>query len=913
MRVSGAHIILFTYEENNCSYGQSIPINVFALPTADFSVTGPVCENESSLITYTGNASASANFIWDFDGGSIISGTGEGPYEVQWPGSGNKNISLVVVEDGCTSEMVSNTNIVEQPLDAPIINCNVTTNSIEFEWNEVTGASSYIVNLISGGPGVQNGRTYLVENLSAGDEVSIEVIAIGAGTCGNSAGQQSCTAADCPNDIVVDINPVADLCLDAFSGTSQLSVSVTGGNGNGVGTWTGRGISDALLGVFDPNISGLGTHIVRYIYQEDNCMYEENINFNVVSPPSAEFSIANQTCINSVISLEYLGTASTSANYQWDFDGGVATPGVGAGPHNIVWSTSGAKTISLVVIEDGCTSEIFSESVAISEAIEAPVLDCSASLSSVQFSWEEVVGAMGYEVNVLRGPMGRLMNNTYLVEGLTPGDEVVIEVTAMSDDPCGNVTSSSFSCIAEACAPISARLSGDATICEGDETRLIFDFQGEIGTFNVVIEDEDNNQITFSGIGDGHQEIVSPQKNSSYRLISASANLNMVCPVIVGGTANITVNPPLKAGVVGAPIVVCSGLDTLINLQEAISQITSGGRWEESSLIGSSGAAFDATEATFTPIAQMPGTYSFDYIVSDNGPCGEDLVTVIVELSSGPNADAGMDQELDCDFSPVTLNGGNSSTGNNISYNWSGPDGITSANDILNTEIPGTYRLTVMDLQSSCSSTDEVEVLLSDDIPSDLNYALVDPACAGDENGVLLIAGVVGGTAPYFYSLGGGVFNATTEYRALIPGTYSLIVQDAKGCEFETSFIINDPPVLAVDLGEDIEIEIGDSLTLDAQVNLPVEQVRWSPTSPLNCVGAECLKFPVKPNLSATYFVEVISDRGCKASDDIRVTINKERRVFFPTGFSPNGDNNNDLYLINAGSGVTQVNTFKIF
>ena len=66
-----------------------------------------ICENNPTTITYTGSSPTTANYTWNFNGGNILSGSGQGPYTVSWVGSGTKNITLDVVDGGCVSPQVS--------------------------------------------------------------------------------------------------------------------------------------------------------------------------------------------------------------------------------------------------------------------------------------------------------------------------------------------------------------------------------------------------------------------------------------------------------------------------------------------------------------------------------------------------------------------------------------------------------------------------------------------------------------------------------------------------------------------------------------------------------------------------------------------------------------------------------------
>ncbi|MEL6925400.1 MAG: hypothetical protein AAFO94_15235, partial [Bacteroidota bacterium] len=389
----GSHVIQYTYEENNCSYDESITINVLPQPTADFDAPDAVCASDAAAITYTGNASANANFTWDFDGGTIISGSGAGPYEVEWDIAGSRTIILNVEEAGCNAIAVNHIITVEAPLAPPIISCNATTNSVEFVWDEVPGASDYQVNLVSGPAGTVNNRSYSVDNLSPGDEVVIEVVAIGTALCGNSSAQFFCTAQDCPNNVTIDLDPVAPICLSANVTTITLNASVSGGNGGGAGSWSGTGIIDADAGVFDPADAGVGEHTIGYTYVEANCSYTQTTNIEVLAEPVADFSLSGTVCEEEIATISFTGSAGATAVYSWDFDGGTIESGTGAGPYEISWADSGTKNISLTISENNCTSPTAMQNLTVEEPLADPVISCAVTTNSVEFSWEEIDGA----------------------------------------------------------------------------------------------------------------------------------------------------------------------------------------------------------------------------------------------------------------------------------------------------------------------------------------------------------------------------------------------------------------------------------------------------------------------------------------------------------------------------------------
>jgi len=98
----------------------SVQVTVNPTPTSTFNSPSELCEGEAGLFTYTGNAGTSATYNWDFDGGTIISGTGKGPYYVSWANAGTYNISLSVFENGCNS-LATTIPVIVNPNPVPII------------------------------------------------------------------------------------------------------------------------------------------------------------------------------------------------------------------------------------------------------------------------------------------------------------------------------------------------------------------------------------------------------------------------------------------------------------------------------------------------------------------------------------------------------------------------------------------------------------------------------------------------------------------------------------------------------------------------------------------------------------------------------------------------------------------------
>jgi gliding motility-associated-like protein len=96
-----------------CLADTTIDVTVLSVPTSPFTASSPLCMGiDISTVTYTGNAPANATYTWDFDGGTIVTGSGQGPYEISWATSGTKTISLEVAVGSCISSLTTTTVLV---------------------------------------------------------------------------------------------------------------------------------------------------------------------------------------------------------------------------------------------------------------------------------------------------------------------------------------------------------------------------------------------------------------------------------------------------------------------------------------------------------------------------------------------------------------------------------------------------------------------------------------------------------------------------------------------------------------------------------------------------------------------------------------------------------------------------------
>ncbi|MCB0571052.1 MAG: gliding motility-associated C-terminal domain-containing protein [Phaeodactylibacter sp.] len=220
----------------------------------------------------------------------------------------------------------------------------------------------------------------------------------------------------------------------------------------------------------------------------------------------------------------------------------------------------------------------------------------------------------------------------------------------------------------------------------------------------------------------------------------------------------------------------------------------------------------------------------------------------------------------------------------------------------------GSYSLTVSD-QHACP--DSASALLNAPAPLSVALESIDPPCYGDESGIIIVNGVNGGVGPYLYSIDGSAFGGVPQFGQLGIGEHTVEVQDANGCLWEDQMEIYQPEQLAVELGIDKEIKLGDSIQLYAQTTYPVTMYRWEASDDLSCLN--CPDPYARPFESTAFSVRVTDENGCTAFDRITVFVDRRRNVFIPNVFSPNGDGQNDRFTIFTGPEAVNVKSFLIF
>ncbi|MEQ1745483.1 MAG: gliding motility-associated C-terminal domain-containing protein [Saprospiraceae bacterium] len=295
-----------------------------------------------------------------------------------------------------------------------------------------------------------------------------------------------------------------------------------------------------------------------------------------------------------------------------------------------------------------------------------------------------------------------------------------------------------------------------------------------------------------------------------------------------------------------------------------------------STVTGSILAGANSSKATVS----QAGTYSLLITDQSNG-CTATASIEVIQDAQIPLANAALPDTLNCLVTQLNLNGAGSTTGNNISYNWTTANGnIVSGATTLTPTVnqPGNYLLTVENNSNNCTSTFNVIVPQNIQAPvanAGPTFTLNCTVTSLQLNGSNSSAGAF---MTYLWSTANGNIvsgAATTTPTINQAGTYALLVTNTNnGCTATaTATALKDVAVPIVSIAAPVQLDcISSSVVLDgsnSSQGMPF-QLSWSGPQGGIVAGASTPQPTV--NLPGTYMLTISNlQNGCVDSMAVQV------------------------------------------
>lgn len=897
----GTYLLSILNVQNGCPNSASaVIVEDQVYPAADAGPEGLLnCFNPQILLDGSGSSSGSDfTYLWSTPDGNILSGETTAQPEVDGPGT-----YLLTVTNTVNHCVSANAVLVVEDFVAPLadagpgseLSCSITDialsgsgslgNNFTYTWTTTDG------NILSG-----NGTlTPLVDEAGL---YELEVFNTDNG-CSSSDQVTITTGVSYPVAAAGTANP-----LTCAVQSIQLNGAGSDVGPNFVYDWnspTGNILTGD--GTLSPVVNLPGTYTLFVTNLNNDCVTTASVvvPIDTVAPLAQAGQQALLTCAVQQLQLSGVGSSTGSPFvYQWTTANGSILANANTlaptidqpGEYQILVTNqiNGCSTADQVLVLEDVTPPL-------AAAASPGILTCavttltlsgagSSTGSIYDYTWSTIDG------NILSG------GNTLSPQVNEPGQYVLTvlnEFNGCSTSTSLGVQQNIVDPVADAgataeltCAVTSISLSGTAS---GNSPNL-----GYLWTTQ-------NGNITSGAT------TLAPAINQPGMYLLTVTDLQNGCTTSDQVLISQDIEPPLN--VIAAPgILTCVQLSVTLNGQASDSGPIFSPSWTTGDGNIVSGVQ------SLNPVVDQPGQYVLTILNSDNGCSSSSMVEVLQDIQA-PSVDAGEDFTLPCfedfGFLAGTADGG----GAGLFLEWTSGDGalLSGANTLSPTiGTGGTYVLLVTNQFNGCKASDEVLVL--ENFPANPQFEPEQPPCYQDK-GVIEILGVSGGTPPYVYSInGGGSFQSNPLFINLNAGLYTIVVQDALGCETapETQQIINPDPVEVV-LDGIIELKLGESYQLQALVNLPeseIDLITWTPTEWLSCT--DCLTPIATPLSSITYKVEVLNENGCLGTASVEFVVDKRPAVYIPNIFTPNGDGENDFFYIFAKKeGIVGVKSFLVF
>jgi gliding motility-associated-like protein len=747
---SGNQTVTFTASIGTCSSTTSAVINIKTGATVSFSLPTTTCLNQSNTISFTGTASGAATYSWNFGAGATpATANTVGPHSVNWGTAGTKSVTLNVTDNGCTAPTQTQTISVNAAYTStftlPANNCIGNQGTVTYTGNALTGAT-YAWNF-GAGSNPSTATTAGPHNVTWSNAGNSTVsLTVGVGTCSSSS----------TSTTTINTNPVANFSAASIVGTGNLTpVTFTGTALTGSSySWNfGAGASPLTASTVGPHSvswSTAGSKTITLTVIQNGCTSTFSQNVSVINAATATFTAPSAVCEGTNANIVYTGNATTGATYNWNFDGGVASPGIGAGPHTVTWATSGTKNISLIVTQSGVSSTAFTSSVVVNpiptSTFTLPSIICAGTGGTVTYTGTAPIGA-NYTWNfgsgsnpstaTTRGPHSIIWSNagTPNVSLTVTQNGCVSAVTTQTATvqalPLGSFNLPSTGCVGQ---PVTISYSGGASPSAN--------YNWNFGA----------NSSPATATSQGPQTITWTSAGTYNVFLFLTENSCTSTPV----SHTIQINPtPSASFTLSNPACVNEGVMASFNAS-AITGATYNWSYPSATLISGSG------QGPINIFYTTPGIQTVTLSVSANG-CTSTLASQSTNINSPATFTIASAAYVGLGLPTVVTYNGTQPAG--TTYNWNFDGGTVIAGSgigpyTIQWSTTGIKNITCTASLNGCSSI--TQITSTEVVGAPINsFTAQNPICVGDSS-IITFNGVALNSASYSWDLDGGILNSGT-------------------------------------------------------------------------------------------------------------------------------------------------------
>jgi hypothetical protein len=647
-------------------------------------------------------------------------------------------------------------------------------------------------------------------------------------------------------------NAGSDRSITCANPTTTLSGAGSSTGGDIAYQWTGPGVMSGANTLM-PVVSAPGTYTLTVTSQGSGCSAtDEVVVTGSTTPPTA--NAGNDMAINCTNpSVALNGAGSTSgANIAYNWTG----PGVISGGATLtpVVNIAGIYTLAVTNQTNGCTA---TDQVLVAGSTIPPTANAGADMTISCINPSVILNGVG-------STSGANITYNWTGPGIVSGGTTLMPVVNTAGIYTLTVTNLSNGCMETDQALVMSNITLPIANAGADMTISCINPSVALNGGGSTIGAD----ITYAWAGAG----------------IVSGGVTLTPTVNIGGTYSLTVtnqtngcsaidqvivtanNVPPTANAGDNQALTCTATSVMLNGSGSSSGANINYLWNGPGIISGS--------TTTLPVVNLAGIYTLTVTNQANGCFMVDEV-VVSENTTLPTANAGDDVTITCANPTGILNGSNSSSGSNITYNWNGP-GIVGggATTIPVVNLSGAYTLTVTDQTNGCFSTDQVLVTSNTELPTANAGTDMAISCTNASVALNGTGSASGANITYAWS-GPGIISGGATAMPIVnaAGVYTLTVTNqTNGCSTTDQVLIESntiPPV--ANAGNSLTLTCTTpTVTLDATGSSSSADIVYAWAGP-GIISGGTTQTPLV-NVEGNYTLTVTNlNNGCSASNQTTV------------------------------------------
>ncbi|MCB0526499.1 MAG: gliding motility-associated C-terminal domain-containing protein [Saprospiraceae bacterium] len=856
---------------NGCfSYGDAVVFSNMDTPMVNIVMPGVItCQSPS--ITLSGDSSSTGpnfGYLWTAgNGGNIVSGDTTLNPVVNAPGT----YTLTVIDsiNGCvnmaTDTVAADTNVVTVVANSPdTLSCSVQSINLNANGSSNGSNISYLWttsngNIVSGedtaNPLIDQPGTYQLEITN---------------TVNGCTGTDLAIAIQNISPPQVSIDPPDQLTCAITS--IDLSAHNNGPAGSYSYNWTASNGGNIIAGqnTLNPTVDAPGTYIITSTNNVNGCTSVDSTLVEIeAGVPVAATNVAGPlTCTQLQMTLDGTGSSvGAEYNHQWSAinGGNILGPDTNI---NAIGDTPGDYILVVTNTTNGC---VVADTISISQDIATPLADaglpdtitCTTPIQDLLANGPNPSNTLLYS---WISPNGNFISNTDTAAVMVdlPG-LYIVQVT----NPGNGCTSiDSVQILQNTAQPQLLLSTPDTLTCSIISQNLQVQNQSLPGSFTYVWTASNGGNIV-SGDNTLIPNIDAP---GTYTL--TATDLNNGCSMTLDAIVLQDINTP-SLQIASPAQITCS------NPQETLQgqNLSLPGNFSYSWAASNGGNIVSGING-LNPVVDAGGDYTFTSFNLDNG-CSSNILVSVIQNTTPPTVDAGLNDTLTCNLNSLALNGSGSGAPN-LNFEWTASNGGNIVSGGMSPtpviDAPGTYTLTVTDPANGCSSTDALDILNDANAPS-ANAGLAATLTCSLTQTMLNATASTGTDFSYNWTAGNGgnIVSGNGTLMPLIdnPGVYTLVVtNNANGCTLSSSVtVLEDVSPPQIDAGANATLTCASTdLNLLGTNSSGPATYSWQTTDGNIVSGGNSLT----PNIdqTGTYMLTAtLNANGCTASDFVTVGI----------------------------------------